>query len=42
LGELERAVYPTDGLDKFERWTQERFLQEVYRNKGVVIYEVVG
>jgi uncharacterized membrane protein len=42
VGELERAVFPADGLDKFERWTQETFLQEVYRNPGVVIYEVVG
>jgi len=42
LGELERAVYPADGLAKFERWAQEGFLREVYRNPGVVIYEVVG
>ena len=40
LGELERAVYPAHGLAKFERWAKEGFLQEVYRNPGVVIYEV--
>ncbi|MEA3345466.1 MAG: DUF2298 domain-containing protein [Chloroflexota bacterium] len=40
LGELERALYPTDGLAKFERWAKEGFLQEVYRNPGVVIYSV--
>ncbi len=40
LGELERAVYPADGLTKFERWAEEGFLQEVYRNPGVVIYKV--
>ena len=42
LGELERAVYPADGLVKFERWAEEGFLREVYRNPGVVIYEVVS
>ena len=41
LGELERAVYPSDGLVKFERWAEEGFLREVYRNAGVVIYEVL-
>jgi len=42
LGELERAVYPADGLAKFERWAEEGLLQEVYRNPAVVIYEVGG
>ena len=42
LGELERAVYPSEGLAKFEHWAEEGSLQEVYRNEGVVIYEVVG
>ena len=41
LGELERAIYPADGVVKFERWAEEGFLREVYRNPGVVIYEVV-
>ena len=40
MGELERAVYPADGLAKFQRWAEEGFLREVYRNPGVVIYKV--
>jgi YYY domain-containing protein len=42
VGELERAVYPADGLAKFARWAEEGYLQEVYRNPAVLIYEVVG
>jgi len=42
VGELERAVYSADGLAKFARWAEGGFLQEVYRNPMVVIYEVVG
>jgi uncharacterized membrane protein len=42
LGELEYAVYPAEGLGKFEYWADGGFLEEVYRNTGVVLYEVVG
>jgi YYY domain-containing protein len=42
LGELEHAVYPVEGLGKFERWVDDGFLREVYRNAGVVLYEVTG
>ncbi|MGI5916970.1 MAG: DUF2298 domain-containing protein [Anaerolineae bacterium] len=40
VGSLERIVYPERGVAKFERLADAGRLSRVYRNEGVVIYEV--
>lgn len=42
LGRLERTVYPSAGIAKFEQMAQQGLLREVYRNAEVVIYERGG
>ncbi len=42
LGRLERTVYPSEGIAKFEQMAQQGLLQEVYRNPEVVIYARMG
>ena len=39
VGQLERAYYPGDGLDKFEEW-DGIFWKEVYREGKTAIYQV--
>ncbi len=41
VGQLERTIYPEEGLDKFEDLRGFGDLDLVYRNAGVKIYEVV-
>jgi YYY domain-containing protein len=41
VGQLERTIYPEEGLDKFEDLRGFGELELVYRNAGVKIYEVV-
>ncbi|NHZ71655.1 MAG: hypothetical protein GWP17_01015, partial [Aquificales bacterium] len=41
VGQLEETYYHPDGLAKFARMADLGMLQEVYRNEGTVIYEVV-
>jgi uncharacterized membrane protein len=41
VGQLERTIYPEEGLDKFEDLRGFGDLDLVYRNPGVKIYEVV-
>ncbi len=40
VGQLERAYYSTDGLDKFDQWNG-KYWQEIYRDGQTVIYEVL-
>jgi uncharacterized membrane protein len=40
-GQLERIVYPDEGLAKFERMAAEGLLEVVYANERVTIYQVV-
>lgn len=40
VGQLERAAYAGDGIDKFE-WFDGRLWREVYRDGQTVIYEVI-
>jgi uncharacterized membrane protein len=39
LGQLEQAVYPPEGLAKFQNWNGDLW-KEVYRDKDTAIYEV--
>jgi uncharacterized membrane protein len=41
VGQLERSVYPAEGLDKFELLRGEGELDLVYENPGVQVYQVV-
>ncbi|MFN2189184.1 MAG: DUF2298 domain-containing protein, partial [Candidatus Promineifilaceae bacterium] len=41
-GQLEWIYYPPSGLVKFDEMVDQGLLDEVYRNGGVSIYEVVG
>ncbi|MCA9976955.1 MAG: hypothetical protein KC413_14440, partial [Anaerolineales bacterium] len=41
-GQLEWVYYLPEGMNKFDEMVQLGYLQEVYRNKGVSIYEVVN
>jgi uncharacterized membrane protein len=41
LGQLERIVYPVEGLAKFERMAEDGLLEVVYSNEQVTIYQVV-
>jgi len=41
VGQLEKAVYPADGLRKFEQWSGVLW-QEAYHHGKTVIYEVGG
>jgi len=42
VGELERTVYPPEGIAKFDRLAAEGYLKVVYENPMVKIYEVKG
>ena len=42
VGPLERTYYDAMGLEKFERMVGEGTLRLVFRNEGVIIYEVVN
>jgi len=42
IGQLERNYYNAAGLEKFERMAQSGYLQAVFQNEGVTIYEVEG
>ena len=41
LGQMERAYYPGEGLEKFERF-DGTYWKEVFREKDTVIYEVIN
>jgi YYY domain-containing protein len=41
VGQLEWVYYNPDGLLKFDRMAEQGLLEEVYRNGGVSIYQVV-
>ena len=41
VGQLERALYPQEGFEKFERLNGTLW-QEVYRDRDTVIYRVMG
>ena len=41
VGQLEWVYYSPDGLNKFESMARQGLLNEVYRNAGVSIYEVL-
>jgi uncharacterized membrane protein len=41
VGQLERTVYPDEGLEKFEDLRGFGYLALVYQNPGVKIYQVV-
>jgi uncharacterized membrane protein len=41
VGQLEWVYYVPDGLNKFEAMESQGLLEEVYRNGGVSIYEVL-
>ena len=38
VGELERALYPAEGVEKFDRWVEDGRIDELYANEGVTIY----
>jgi uncharacterized membrane protein len=42
VGQLERSVYPTEGLEKFEGLRTAGELGLVYENPGVRVYEVLA
>ncbi len=42
LGQLERIVYPAEGLAKFEHMAAEGLLEVVYSNEQVTIYQVAA
>jgi uncharacterized membrane protein len=42
VGQLERSVYPTEGLEKFEGLRTAGELALVYENPGVRVYEVLA
>lgn len=42
VGELERAYYRPEGLEKFERMVEQGYLRVAYTGGSVTIYEVVG
>jgi len=41
VGELERDIYPAEGLAKFDRWVEDGRAEVVYSNDGVQIYRLV-
>ena len=41
LGQLERIVYPSESLAKFEQMAQAGTIEVVYSNDQVIIYRVV-
>jgi uncharacterized membrane protein len=41
VGQLEWVYYTPDGLNKFDSMAAQGLLEEVYRNAGVSIYEVM-
>jgi uncharacterized membrane protein len=38
IGQLERTVYPPEGIAKFEQMAQQGLLNVPYRNQAVTIY----
>ena len=42
VGELERAVYPPEGLAKFDALASQGYLKPAYQGGAVTIYEVAG
>ncbi len=40
VGELERALYPAEGIEKFERWADADRINLLYSNDGVTIYGI--
>ena len=42
IGKLERTVYPSEGIGKFEQIAEQGLLTVVYRNEEVTIYQVSG
>ena len=42
IGKLERTVYPSEGIGKFEQMAEQGLLTVVYRNEEVTIYQVGG
>jgi len=40
IGQLERTVYPPEGIAKFEQMAQQGLLNVPYRNQAVTIYQV--
>ena len=40
IGQLERAIYPPEGIAKFTWMVEQGRLTEAFRNEGVVIYQV--
>lgn len=42
VGQLEWVYYTPDGLNKFDSMADQGLLEEVYRNAGVSIYEVMA
>jgi YYY domain-containing protein len=42
VGPLEQAYYNAQGLTKFDRLVQQGYLEQVYTNKSVKLYRVVG
>lgn len=42
VGELERAYYSAEGLEKFERLRDAGYLQAAYQGGAVTVYEVVA
>lgn len=41
LGEMERLFNANEGIPKFEQMVQEGSLKQVFKNEGVIIYEVL-
>jgi len=41
LGEMERLYNANEGLPKFDQMVQEGSLKQVFKNEGVIIYEVL-
>jgi uncharacterized membrane protein len=41
VGQLERWVYPSEGLEKFEELRRLGELAVVYENPGVKVYQVL-
>ena len=42
IGKLERTVYPSEGIAKFEQMAEQGLLTVVYSNEEVTIYQVGG
>jgi uncharacterized membrane protein len=42
IGKLERTVYPSEGIGKFEQMAEQGLLTVVYSNEEVTIHQVGG